>query len=74
MCFQTSDVTITSPYMRGLTIFHATISYLFALAILGLLLEGFITNINCCPRWRLGRWRLEPRTVAVINKARACRT
>lgn len=45
MCFQTSDVTVISPYMRRLTIFHATISYLFALAILGLLLDGFISHI-----------------------------
>jgi len=46
MCFQTSDVTIVSPYMRRLTIFHATISYLFNLAILGLLLDVFVTNIR----------------------------
>jgi uncharacterized membrane protein len=46
MCFQTSDVTIISPYMRRLTILHATISYLFAFAILGLLLDGFITSIS----------------------------
>jgi uncharacterized membrane protein len=46
MCFQTSDVTITSPYMRRLTIFHATVAYLFNLAILGLLLDGFISNIT----------------------------
>ena len=46
MCFQTSDVAITSPYMRRLTTFHATISYLFSVAILGLLLDGFITNIS----------------------------
>jgi uncharacterized membrane protein len=46
MCLQTSDVTITSPYMRRLTIFHATVSYLFALAILGLLVDGFITSIS----------------------------
>jgi uncharacterized membrane protein len=46
MCFQTSDVTITSPFMRRLTIFHATVAYLFALAILGLLLDGFIANIT----------------------------
>ena len=46
MCFQTSDVTIISPYMRRLTIFHAIVSYLFALAILGLLLDGFISNIT----------------------------
>ena len=45
MCFQTSDVTVTSPYMRRLTLFHAIVSYLFAMAILGLLLDGFIANI-----------------------------
>ena len=46
MCFQTSDVTVISPYMRRMTIFHAIVSYLFALAILGLLLDGFISNIT----------------------------
>jgi uncharacterized membrane protein len=46
MCFQTSDVTITSPYLRRLTIFHATVAYLFAMAILGLLLDGFISNLT----------------------------
>jgi uncharacterized membrane protein len=46
MCFQTSDVTVTSPNMRRLTIFHATVSYFFALAILGLLLDGFFSNIT----------------------------
>lgn len=46
MCYQTCDVTIMSPYMRRLTIFHATVSYVFALAILGLPLDGFITSIN----------------------------
>jgi uncharacterized membrane protein len=45
MCFQTSDVTVTSPRMRRLTIFHAVISYLFSVGILGLLLNGFISNI-----------------------------
>lgn len=45
MCFQTSDVTVTSAYMRRLTLFHAIVSYLFAMAILGLLLDGFIANI-----------------------------
>jgi len=44
MCYQTSDVTITSPYLRRLTIFHATVSYFFALGILGLLLD-IIANI-----------------------------
>jgi hypothetical protein len=32
--------------MRRLTIFHATVAYLFALAILGLLLDGFISNFT----------------------------
>jgi uncharacterized membrane protein len=45
MCFQTSDITVTSPYMRRLTLFHAIVSYIFALAILGLLLDGFMANI-----------------------------
>src|ERR1041385_35531 len=44
MCYQTSDVVVMSPYMRRLTIFHAIVSYLFAFAILGLLLDGFIAN------------------------------
>jgi len=44
MCFQTSDVSVTSPYMRRLTIFHATVSYFFALFILGLLLD-VISNV-----------------------------
>jgi uncharacterized membrane protein len=46
MCFQTSDVTVTSPYMRRLTIFHAIISYFFALAILGLLFDQVMSNIT----------------------------
>ena len=46
MCYQTSDVTVTTSYMRRLTIFHAAVSYFFALAILGLLLDGFISNIT----------------------------
>jgi uncharacterized membrane protein len=46
MCYQTSDVSVTTPYMRRLTIFHAAVSYFFALAILGLLLDGFISNIT----------------------------
>ena len=45
MCFQTSDVTVTSPHMRRLTVFHAVVAYLFAMGILGLLLSGFISNI-----------------------------
>jgi uncharacterized membrane protein len=39
MCYQTSDVTITSPSMRRLTIFHATVSFIFVLVILGMLIN-----------------------------------
>jgi uncharacterized membrane protein len=46
MCYQTSDVTVTAPYMRRMTIFHAVVSYFFALAILGLLLNGFISSLT----------------------------
>jgi uncharacterized membrane protein len=45
MCFQTSDVMVMSPYLRRLTIFHAIVSYFFAFAILGLLLDGFFSNL-----------------------------
>jgi uncharacterized membrane protein len=45
MCYQTSDVTVISPYLRRLTIFHAIVGYLFALAIFGLLLDGFFANV-----------------------------
>jgi uncharacterized membrane protein len=44
MCFQTSDVSIIAPKIRRLTIFHATVSYFFALVILGMLLD-IISNI-----------------------------
>ena len=46
MCFQTSDITVTSPGMRRLTIFHAIVAYLFAITILGLLLNGFISRAS----------------------------
>jgi uncharacterized membrane protein len=39
MCYQTSDVTVTSPAMRRLTIFHATVSFIFVLLILGVLIN-----------------------------------
>jgi uncharacterized membrane protein len=45
MCYQTSDVMVMSPYLRRLTIFHAIVSYFFAFAILGLLLDGFFSNL-----------------------------
>jgi uncharacterized membrane protein len=40
MCYQTSDVSITSPSMRRLTIGHAIFSFLFVL-----LLFGMVVNI-----------------------------
>ena len=39
MCYATSDVTVTSPAMRRLTIVHAIISFIFVLVILGLLVN-----------------------------------
>ena len=39
MCYQTSDVTVTSPAMRRLTIVHAIVSFIFVLVILGLLVN-----------------------------------
>jgi uncharacterized membrane protein len=44
MCYQTSDISILTPYMRRLTIFHAAVSYFFTLVILGLVLD-VIANI-----------------------------
>jgi uncharacterized membrane protein len=44
MCYQTSDVAVTSPAMRRLTIFHAIVSFLFVLVILGLLVN-IISNV-----------------------------
>lgn len=35
MCYQTSDVTITSPWMRRRTLLHAFVSFAFVLIILG---------------------------------------
>ncbi|MGD0827737.1 MAG: DUF1345 domain-containing protein [Desulfobaccales bacterium] len=40
MCYQTSDISITSPFMRRLTIGHAIFSFLFVL-----LLFGMVVNI-----------------------------
>jgi uncharacterized membrane protein len=39
MCYQTSDVTITPPTMRRLPIFHATVSFMYVLLILGVLIN-----------------------------------
>src|SRR5262249_1382432 len=46
ICFPTSHATVPSPDMRPMTIFHSIVSYFFALAILGLLLNGFISNLT----------------------------
>jgi uncharacterized membrane protein len=35
MCYQTSDVTITGPWMRRMTLLHAIVSFAFVLVILG---------------------------------------
>jgi len=39
MCFQTSDVTVSSRAMRRITLFHAVISFLYVTAILGLVIN-----------------------------------
>ena len=35
MCYQTSDVTVTSPRLRRLTILHAVIAFAFVVVLLG---------------------------------------
>ena len=44
MCYQTSDVTITSPDMRRLTILHAIFSFLFVLLLFGMVVN-IIANV-----------------------------
>ena len=39
MCYQTSDVTVSSRSMRRITLFHAVISFLYVTAILGLVIN-----------------------------------
>ena len=39
MCYQTSDVTVTTPKMRRLTIAHAVISFFFVTGVLGSVLN-----------------------------------
>jgi uncharacterized membrane protein len=39
MCFQTSDVTVTSQSMRRVTLFHAILSFLYVTAVLGLVIN-----------------------------------
>ncbi len=39
MCYQTSDVTVSSRAMRRITLFHAVISFLYVTAILGLVIN-----------------------------------
>jgi uncharacterized membrane protein len=35
MCYQTSDVTVTGPWMRRMTLLHSIVSFAFVLVILG---------------------------------------
>lgn len=44
MCYQTSDVSITSPSMRRLTIGHAIFSFLFVLLLFGMVVN-IIANV-----------------------------
>lgn len=39
ICYQTSDVTVTSPLMRRLTLVHAIMSFFFVTAIIGLVVS-----------------------------------
>ena len=39
MCYQTSDVTVSSRSMRRVTLFHAILSFLYVTAILGLVIN-----------------------------------
>jgi uncharacterized membrane protein len=39
MCYQTSDVTVSSRSMRRITLFHAVISFLYVTAILVLVIN-----------------------------------
>ena len=39
MCYQTSDVTVTSRSMRRVTLLHAIVSFLYVTAILGLVIN-----------------------------------
>ena len=40
MCYQTSDVTVTSTRIRRVTLVHAIFSFLFVTAII-----GFVVNV-----------------------------
>lgn len=39
MCYQTSDVTITGPYVRRVTLLHAIFSFFYVVAIVGLVVN-----------------------------------
>ena len=39
MCYQTSDVSVTSPVMRRLTLVHSIVSFFFVLVGLGLMVN-----------------------------------
>jgi uncharacterized membrane protein len=43
MCYQTSDVTVASPVMRRVTLFHAIASFMFVLVLLGYVVNALGT-------------------------------
>jgi len=45
MCYQTSDITITGPWMRRRTLLHAMVSFAFVLIILGYTVSSISTLI-----------------------------
>ena len=47
MCYQTSDVTSTTPLMRRLSLFHAVISFFFVTFVIGLVVG--IVQAMCSP-------------------------
>ena len=47
MCYQTSDVTSTTPLMHRLSLFHAVISFFFVTFVIGLVV-GIVQTI-CSP-------------------------
>jgi uncharacterized membrane protein len=46
MCYQTSDVTVTSVRIRRVTLVHAIFSFLFVTAIIGFVVN-VISNVTC---------------------------
>ena len=46
MCFQVSDVTVTNPGLRRMTLFHAVLSFLYNTVILAIALNFAIGTMG----------------------------